>query len=439
MSKELYLKIQSCIHTFYSTLHENPEKLDAKLLALKNLPVFLGGNSFGAALSLNHSKLYPNTFKGYISSCGVLDPVYKRGTLSSSQIDYHFPTLETASAVQEPVLVFQNFNDRNVRAQNAFNWAKEAHQHNTAFQLCILHNGGTDGPPTHQASIYSGHAIPTTESSFQTYTQHLAAFLLDPKKQTSGITEDINRWRSHEYGSYFQKYNNYKDPETQEWKGKLDKHFLSEAYRIYKNSRPALNLEGHPPPEKNLASLITDPKYQEASWAECYFPLYKAAYLADQLGVTGIQYLEYSENIAHKVATVSETLLETLLPAMNQYFTLALTPSKEEKEALLGHLRETIMGCIDNSSKLNSQLRPLMQFFLKTFFYLYPEDAENVVIPSKLAEADAQSDRLKKKLLKQIHKSRSLGASVIGRTISHLHANKRLEKLVQDYRSPKRA
>lgn len=439
MSKDLYLKIQSCIHTFYSTLHESPEKLDTKLLALKNLPIFLGGNSFGAALSLNHSKLYPNTFTGYVSSCGVLDPGSHRRALDPSQIDYHFPTLETASTVQEPVLVFQNFNDRNVRAQNALNWAKKAYQHNTAFQLCILHNGGTDGPPTHQASIYSGHAIPTSEKSFEAYTQHLAAFLLDPKKQTTGITEDINRWRSHEYGSYFQKYNNYKDPETQEWKGKLDKHFLSEAYRIYKNSRPALNLEGHPAPEKNLANLITDPKYQEASWSECYFPLYKASYLADQFDFRMLSDLQNLDNIDTKIDTISESLFQTLLPAMSQYFTANISPSEEDKKACLGYLKQTLMRCISSPMQINYQLTPLIHSFLKTFFHLYPEDAENIVMPSKIQEAQAQSEPLKKKLLKQIHKSRLLGAKVIIKTVSHLYANKRLKKLVKGYRSSPKA
>jgi hypothetical protein len=435
MRKDLYLKIQSCIHTFYSTLHESPEKLDTKLLALKNLPIFLGGNSFGAGLSLNHSKLYPNTFTGYISSCGVLDPASHRGALDPSQIDYHFPTLETASTVQEPVLVFQNFNDRNVRAQNGLKWANEAYKHNTAFQLCILHNGATAGPPTHQASIYSGHATPTTESSFQTYTQHLAAFLLDHKKQSSGITEDINRWRSHEYGSYFQKYNNYKDPETQEWKGKLDKQFLSEAYRIYKNSRPALNLDGHPAPEKNLASLITDPKYQKASWSECYFPLYKASYLADQFNFSMLSDLQMCDNIDTKINTISESLFHTLLPAMSQYYTANISLSEEDKKACLGYLKKTLMHCISSPMHINYQLTPLVHSFLKAFFHLYPEAAEEVVAPSKIREADAQSEPLKKKFLKQIHKSRSLGAKVIAKTVSHLHTNKRLEKLVKDYRS----
>lgn len=433
MPKELYLKIQACIHEFYTTLTQNPESLHKSLVCLKNLPLFLGGGSFGASLILNHAKLYPHTFKGYIPSRGALDSAYQdfvRGYEDSpSEVNSIFPSLKTAEAIQEPALIFHNFNDANVNLQNSLNWVKAAHKKNKNVQLCILHNGSTRGPFSHRSSRYSGHADPIMQSSFETYAQQFLSFLSDPSAgETRGLSKDINKWRIHEYGIYGKKYNNYLSPYTNSWVGTIEDYFLSEAYRLYKNARPPLNLDGHSPSFRNPASLITDPQKKDAIWAEYYFPLYKASCIASVFPFRDIRGLQFIEGFYQKIPKIREALLEDILPMMSQYFNTHIQPSESDRTDLLKYLEVFLTNQITH----NFEDHPNLAFpFLKTAFYLYPEFIEETVSPNILSDVEAQSPELKNRFLKLIQKSKRLGATVITKNILQLHKTKGLAHAIQ--------
>src|SRR5204863_5166016 len=70
MPEDLFLEIHACIHQFYDTIKNAPEKLDESLKVLKNKGLFLYGASFGGMMVLTHAEHYPGTYAGYISHDG---------------------------------------------------------------------------------------------------------------------------------------------------------------------------------------------------------------------------------------------------------------------------------------------------------------------------------------------------------------------------------
>src|SRR5690606_26115273 len=72
MPEDLHRKIQDCIHKFYRTLTENPEKLHTRLKEINTDKIYLGGSSFGGLICVRHAQMYPDDFSGYISIDGAL-------------------------------------------------------------------------------------------------------------------------------------------------------------------------------------------------------------------------------------------------------------------------------------------------------------------------------------------------------------------------------
>ncbi|MGE3320164.1 MAG: alpha/beta hydrolase family protein [Candidatus Berkiella sp.] len=181
MSVDLYSIIQRCIHHFFEKVRE-PQSLDPELVryGFAKAHYFLMGASFGGAVVVRHSQLYPHTFNGYISHDGNLGPLKDMPIVPTKPRVYAnasaLSPLAHVKDCEDAMLLLQNNDDNNVNRENVLKFYEALKSHNKAHlaKLCFFNKGNA----AEADELWNkGHFLP---SDIQRYVKTIFDFIRDP-------------------------------------------------------------------------------------------------------------------------------------------------------------------------------------------------------------------------------------------------------------------
>lgn len=443
--RDLYLKIQACIHRFYELIHKEPESLHPDLAHLKDLPICLYGGSFGGGLSINQGILYPKSFDGYISHCGLLDnnvrfmSINKPGT-----VEDRFNPRDSLDKIQDRLLILHNLTDHIVNSQNAYTFFKKAYKHKKNVRLHLTAQGGRNVREGSDRFCYIGHFYPVLKRSLEAYVGEIVSFLTKRASSLSMLSRLIGHWRVHEYASYMDKYTHGRTNAKAKNLGSIEKLFLSEAYRVYKNARGLVDRSGKRIQEKQEPAFMDTADKIDTTWETHYLPLYKAYICAEGLEKDHRlldQFLN-DKSTESSLHTSIETFFKKLLPYLSESLSMPVEPSESALEAiiytmgpvLIESLRGNSPSEIKNQWPSTDSIDHLHKPFLRTLFAKHPALVEQYLSSTQKSEIEKDSPALKAQFLKLIHKSKQRGARVMREGLLGLRREWRLKSLVQDYR-----
>lgn len=180
MSEEIHRTIHASINNFFDVVAHDPEslivssalinsKLSAKIRALKNMPKYIFGVSFGGRTAVRHIQLYPDTFDGAMSFGG--------GLMALSNRPYLWP-INYVDDLKQRVLVVHSLDDGRVKVGDSVAFTDKALARAKDIQMHLIKRGnpiildnGTQG------LSLKGHGHPTREDYFYDYAQRLNDFV----------------------------------------------------------------------------------------------------------------------------------------------------------------------------------------------------------------------------------------------------------------------
>lgn len=260
MPKSLHSRIDLSINKMYNILANSPEMLHSDLKILQGHKIYLSGYSFGGQKSITHAEAYPGTFDGYISFCGDLSFEMSEKTDKSIRLLIRKGCKEASKwlcpannieAIQDSVLVVNNFDDNNVNVKTGIDWCKKAkiNGKGSLVRAIFLDEGSFD------YNINGGHGISSQKNIFSHLSDTVFNFLTKGTSKLETLT-DLRVFKT----DILANVNYIASPHE---------FFISAAYRIYKKTNNAKN-------RATPIKILQD-------WDDIYLPILKRFCFVGQL------------------------------------------------------------------------------------------------------------------------------------------------------------
>lgn len=276
MLENVHKVIHDSINEFYQTLKQKPNNLHSDIASLDthNIPIILGGASFGGRTAIRHAEIFPETFDRYVSHHGSLDNEMSM----KSDIEPHknrnknyelFPWLDPSKHIEKinkPILIIDGLDDNNVNAKVGLSFLTKfkAHSADKSLARYLLTTKGN--PASKKNYSDKGHFIPNDKIYIDT--------LINFVKNGPSLVPEFTDWTVLKGNQIANK--NYRS-------GSLQDKMVSHAFEIYK--------ENH----------INQPLSQ-AIWEKMYFPKLRITAFVEHLASSS------DDDITKEIARFAECI-----------------------------------------------------------------------------------------------------------------------------------